>query len=384
MLDSSNIILMIIIAILFVILVFNNGKKKGVSPTITENKQKEKFIPQNPKYKYKYAGNNKSDEESLIDDVNSVISGKSHRSGNGSMDNNWDNSYDPAIVTNTPLNPNFLTMQFHNDYRDVITAFNNIVPEKKQRFNLPNIPLVYSQPEAVEVKNLISDFMNVVNENVKTQVPATRKVNSGWDEAVPDPNVESGWTKTQKALGLAPSLWDDPAGKSFLKIVKITHVQKYETDDEIKYVIDIVIQKQNVDDQLVIKVSFVQDKRPLNDENNFFITKNVEMKVIIEDLFVEGVLSKDGNDARLQFDNQPEKFYDYNALEYNNMTDPKYIQKILTQKYKTRTEEMEQRNAMLDEEGRGFHRNIPNIYDFSNIKGTRTIYDDMNTTKEFI
>ncbi len=39
---------------------------------------------------------------------------------------------------------------------------------------------------------------------------------------------------------------------------------------------------------------------------------------------------------------------------------------------------MQQRNALLDEEGQAFHATLPNLYDFSNIQGTRTIFDDMN------
>jgi len=38
---------------------------------------------------------------------------------------------------------------------------------------------------------------------------------------------------------------------------------------------------------------------------------------------------------------------------------------------------------MLDEEGQEFHKHLPHVYDFSNIKGTQTIFDDMNYHKEF-
>ena len=44
---------------------------------------------------------------------------------------------------------------------------------------------------------------------------------------------------------------------------------------------------------------------------------------------------------------------------------------------------MEHRNALLDEEGQDFHKTLPHIYDYSNIKGTRTIFDDMNEKKIF-
>ena len=287
------------------------------------------------------------------------------------------------VLKRDKVNPNFINNQFHNDYRDIITAINNIIPDRKQLFNLANIPVVYSEPEADEVKNLVSDFVNVINNNLLTEVPSHRNSNSGWDEAVPDPNLKSGWTKMRESLGLATSLYKNPAPKNGLRLVAITYVQKYETDDEIKYSCDIVLQKYGVDDQIILKASFVQDKRPLHDENNFFVTTNVNMKVTVEDIYIVGYMSKDGNDARLTFDGDKEKYYDYNQLEHNNLTDPKYVQKILMEKYRQRNEEMEQRVAMLDEEGQAFHKQLPSIYDFSNIRGTQTIFDDMNYHKTF-
>ena len=53
------------------------------------------------------------------------------------------------------------------------------------------------------------------------------------------------------------------------------------------------------------------------------------------------------------------------------------------EKYQQRTHEMQFRNAMLDEEGQAFHKDLPNLYDYSNIQNTRTIFDDMNKKKIF-
>lgn len=365
MLNSSNIILMVIILLLIIFLIFGNKSSNTV-----EHKQEEKFsgIKAQPIYRYKYKNKNKKDIDELVDDVVS-----------------WNSSLSSANITKEVLNPNYVNIQFHNDYRDVITAINNLVPEKRQRFNLANIPLVYSEPETDEVKLMIKDFLTVLNENIKSEVPIHRNPNSGWDEAITDPNVESGWNKTQKALGLPVSLYEEPAGKSPVKLIAINYVQKYETEDEVKYSVDLVIQKLNAEDQMVLKASFVQDKRPLVDENNFFVSKNIDMKVIVEDVFITGYLSNDGPDGKQQMDMDldKEKYYSYDNLETNNMTDPKYIQKLLMEKYKMRTQEMDQRNAMLDEEGQAFHRTLPHVYDFSNIRDTRTIFDDMNTKKVF-
>jgi hypothetical protein len=109
----------------------------------------------------------------------------------------------------------------------------------------------------------------------------------------------------------------------------------------------------------------------------------IELKVTIENIFIIGFLSDEGPDSQKEFDGTATKFYDYNELEFNGMTDPRYIQKILMEKYRQRNEEMENRTAMLDEEARDFHRTLPTIYDFSNIRGTQSIFDDINYQKTF-
>lgn len=357
--DALNIVLVIIIGYILYLLTFNQGGKVKYIDKISK---KENFSTNMSDKKRQQLVNQ------IIDDVVS-----------------WDDSADSIVVKKEQLNPNFINTQFHNDYRDVITALNNLVPDRKQLFNLANIPLVYSEPEVGAVKSLVKDFLTVLNKNLIAEVPKYRNPNSGWDEAIPDPNMESGWQKIQRSLGLAPSLYHDPnMSKVPLKLIAINDVQKYETDDEIKYSMQMVIQKFGVNDQMIIKPSFVQDKRPLNDENNFFVTHTVDMKVTIEELFVVGYLSKEGNDARLQFDRDMDKYYDYNALEINNLTDPKYIQRVLMEKYRQRSTETELRTAMLDEEGQAFHKTLPSVYDFSNIRDTQTIYDDMNYHKNFI
>ena len=34
--------------------------------------------------------------------------------------------------------------------------------------------------------------------------------NTGWDEALPDPNVKSGWDKFTEKIGVLSSLYEDP------------------------------------------------------------------------------------------------------------------------------------------------------------------------------
>jgi len=378
--NGVNVVLTLIIA--YIIYLFasntNNNKKESLSLN-SKNQSTTRVGRQSNKERFVNSPNYDDNRyvDDLIDDVISWDGSNSTGSlvSSGPRDN---------ILFKGQLNPNMINNQFHNDYRDLITALNNLVPDRKQLFNLPNIPLVYSEPEVTEVGPMVSDFVEVVNENLRSEVPSYRNPNSGWDEAITDPNTKSGWDKVQESLGLPTSLYDDPAGKGVVKVVAIRYVQKYETEDEIKYSIDMVLQKVNVEDQMVIKADFVQDKRPIYDENNFFRTSNVEMKVTIENIFIIGYLSHYGPDSKKIQEKDEIKYYDYNKLEYNNMTDPKYIQKVLMEKYRQRNEEMEQRTAMLDEEAQSMHRSLPHMYDFSNIRGTQTIFDDMNTHRNFI
>ncbi len=333
--EPLNIFLFLIIAyVIWVVSQNNTTVEKATNVTQHKKRQRKK---KTTKENFFGAKNTRFDDRYVVDDVVSDIV-------------SWDSSYDFNTIQQEQLNPNFINNQFHNSYRGVIAALNNLVPDKKQIFNLPNIPLTYSEPETAEVKYMIKDFMGALNHNLDTEVPHFRHVNTGWDEPIQDPQMESGWDKTQKALGLPTSLFEDAERKAPVHLVKINYVQKYETEDEIKYVIELIVRMAGVEDQMILKASFVQDKRPLHDENLFFNTSTVEMKITIEDLFIVGYLSKVGDDAGRQFDGNDKLYYGFDGMEVNNMTDPKYIQRVLMSKYADRQQEVESRNAMLDED----------------------------------
>ena len=73
---------------------------------------------------------------------------------------------------------------------------------------------------------------NKIYKNIFTEVPDYRTANSGWDEPLQDQQMETGWEKHMQSLGLPKSLYPDPAKKSKVKLEKIDHVEKYETEDE--------------------------------------------------------------------------------------------------------------------------------------------------------
>jgi len=283
------------------------------------------------------------------------------------------------------LNPFFQEKQFHNDYRDLITALSNLVPSNKQLFNIANQPIKYSVIENSNknVSLIVQDVVDNINTNIKNEVTDVRTSNTGWDEAVPDPQMESGWEKFMKNLGLSPSIHKPiSVRKSNVKLISIDKIQKYETEDEIRYIITLILQKENIKDQIILKISLTQDKSMVNDENNFFKSHTIVMKTMIERIDIVGYLSNEGIDDKQNYLLTKDNYFGVDNLEHNNMTDPQYILDQLSKKHLKTQKEMEFRNSLLDEEGQAQH-NLPYVANSDSYKMTQTIYDDYNSPREF-
>jgi hypothetical protein len=278
------------------------------------------------------------------------------------------------------INANFSEVQFHNDYRDTISAFNDIAPSQKQVFNKENVPIKFSNPSSKEVKYMIKDFMKELNQINKNDKNEFRNSNSGWDDLKPDKRIKSGWEKQMEKLGLPSNIYNDPACKSKIILLAIDHVEKYETERQIRYVCYIFIQKKNVVDQMVVRISFVTDKADINEDRDFFKDTQENLKVIIEEIFILGFMSPTSSDKLVQ---QVDSFYNFDSLERTDAISDTQITKELIKKYKERTAEMNSFNATLDTEGRNFHRDIPNVECSESYKTTQTIFDDMNNNKTF-
>jgi len=269
-------------------------------------------------------------------------------------------------------NNEFVEAQFHNDYRDTITAFNNIAPSQKQIFNIENQPVKFYNPPLSEVKKLIDDFIYQVNKNVINDVPDYRVLNTGWDEPLPDPTYE-GWAKNMKNLGLPDNLYPDPAKKAKITLLKVDHIEKYETDKEIRYTVHMFIKKENVKDILIIRVSFVLDKR-LMDENKILLNnKIVEMNIVLEEIFIVGFMTERGvgRDNLLR-----DTFYNFNDLQKDGITDDAKIISQLNQKLKDRQRETNRFNNNMGDEFRALKLNAPTLENYDSYKATQTIYDD--------
>jgi hypothetical protein len=274
----------------------------------------------------------------------------------------------------------FIEAQFHNDYRDLITAFNNIAPSQKQVFNIANVPAKFTNANPTEVKKLIFDFLKELNKNLLRDVSEFRTENTGWDEPIEDPVCESGWEKTMKSLGLPKSIYPDPAKKAKVELVKLDHIEKYETEDEIKYACYLFLKKTNVNDILVIKVSFVLDKRNINEDRLFFNSNNTETKVILEEIFILGYMTEKG----VGRNNHPrDKFYNFYDLEKDGMMDDKAVLKQLNKKLAERHAETQRFDNSLDDQFRKLKTDTPNLGNYESFQATQTIYDDLTKPRYY-
>ncbi len=271
-------------------------------------------------------------------------------------------------------NMEFIEAQFHNDYRDTITAFNNIAPAQKQVFNISNMPVNFSNPKHHEIKKLVNDFINELNNNITNDVPDYRNLATGWDEPLQDPQMKNGWDKHMEQLGLPKSLYPDPAKKAKVKLLKIDHVEKYETEDEIKYSCFLFIKKNKVEDIIIIKVSFVLDKRIINEDRLFFSERPTETKVILEEIFMLGYMTEKGvgrtNDFR-------DKFYNFNNLDKEGIIKDEEIIKQLNKKLAERHKETQRFDDTLETQFRDLKMNSPNLANTKSYQVTQTIYDDL-------
>lgn len=297
--------------------------------------------------------------------------------------------------------PYFNEVKFNQDYRDVLTSINDLVPAQKSIFNMATLPLTsYSEPNPSEVVEMTMDFINTMNtiSQKNTTEFNNRKldgyINYGWEDKLPEKTVESGWDKVQKSLGLQPSLYPPPAQYRPLQLVAIKKVQKYETDEQIKYVIYMVLHKPDVLDQIMLKVSLVISKLIARDEDNFLnvnvsylnnsdytFKPNFNVQVVVEYIDVLGYFTN--NYGPFKAEDFGIKYAKYDELTYNTMTSNKYIRKVLIDKYDRRMDDINKRNATLDDQGKIFHSTMSGVGDYCNLGLSATIFDDIDAPRLF-
>ncbi len=289
------------------------------------------------------------------------------------------------------LPQSFIEAQWHTDYRDTLTAFGNIATSQRQTYNLANLPSTMTniKPNNSETKYIIKDFIDELNNNVLNVVPEYRQINSGWDEQMPDPDkeYESGWDKHMKKLGLPKSLYPDPAKKAPVKLVRVDHIEKYETEDETKYACYLMLKKQNTEDVIVVRISFIIDKNTyVNKDRTMFMdnhsshSSSNENTIIIEEIVMIGYLSNIDSGMENDFRTN---FYKFSNIENGGITSDAEILHQLNMKQKERMYETQQFNSGLDFEQRHAKKDHKKLGEYISYKNTRTIFDDMMKPKKF-
>ena len=228
------------------------------------------------------------------------------------------------------VNPYLTEVQFHNDYRDTMNAFQILIPKQQQLFNRADMPIIKtSSPSNSEIRPLVKNFIREVNKILDDKVCDGYKVRN-WKDNYGERDYEDGWAKQQRKLGLPGSIYTNPAKKEHIRLVNVDHAEKYETEDELRYVLFMNVQKVNVVDQMVLRVSFQIDKQDYDINKNFFNNKkkkSCETVVKIEEIFVMGYLTKESIGSK----SIKAKYYNFDGISNTDgkmFTDKEIIQQL--------------------------------------------------------
>ena len=291
-------------------------------------------------------------------------------------------------------NSDFIEIQYHKDYNDTITAINNLTSQK-ELFNLSFLPVKELTPNPENINDLVKLFIQKVNDEVSGNVSEYLHKNSGWNDMGKRQREKSGFEEQMETLGLPGSLHNEPAAKSTIKLINIEKTEQYVTDDQIRFVITLIVQKLNVKDQMVLKIYYLMDTKNDNESTDNFFNKSLLNKndkklndhiVIIEQLWVVGYLTNDTMKKT-----KMDKFHDYNNVQRIDGTiDQEKVIKIMLQKHLERDNELNSFMCTVDSDTKEIHditqfedRIGPqkDTYNHSHgkfaKKNTRTIMDDL-------
>lgn len=263
----------------------------------------------------------------------------------------------------------FENVQFHNDYRDVTTILNDIVVDNKQVFNIHNEPVSHKKANEKDIKKLLVDFIDYINNMSKEGVDA-RHTNSGWDDATPDPKGKDGWEEYWKKLGVG-QIYTNPLPRSTIALTDVEDADVYTLENTMKITTRLVIKKEFAEDELVISISFV-----LNDY------KNDPDNVKIESAFVDGVyVYKTGLRGITEYNTYGNNYYDFDEnMEKNDLTDTRMVHREVDKYY----EQLEQaRNTrhinspMFEMDTPIKAMELPSLSSYGSFQMTRSACDDL-------
>lgn len=229
------------------------------------------------------------------------------------------------------INPYFMEAQFHNDYKDTLQAFNLLIPNQKQLFNRSNMPVInVSTPTHKEIFPLVTNFINEINTVLDKNVNDENPIKD-WKTNYVEKEHKSGWEKQQEKLGLPGKLYNHSIKKEHIKLIKIDHSERFETEDEIKYTVFLIIQKPSAKDQLLIKVSYQIDKKDINSDRDIFKKdSDIETLVKIEEIFVLGFMTKHSFGKH----SVKNEYYDFGGITDGRIFNQKQIMNELNKKRK--------------------------------------------------
>ncbi len=276
----------------------------------------------------------------------------------------------------------FIDTQFHNDYRDTINAFNDLAPSQKQIFNLNNDSVKFSNPlYNNKIEELINDFIEELNNKI-LQTSDYLNSNSGWDSLSSQKPIKTGWDTAMESLNLPNNLYNEPAGKDFVKLINVDHIEKYSTNNgnEEKIVCYLFIKKGNTKDILSIKVSFVINNTIY--ENYSYGNNTSNKYIVIEEIFIIGILTPLKSNTLGRYTDSKDKFYHFTNLDNNNITSDDEIIKQLNEKNKIRYNEMQRFNDTLEPDFQDLN-NIPHLSNTKSYQATQTIYDDFKKKRNY-
>ena len=293
-----------------------------------------------------------------------------------------------SIHKNKKVCSEFIETQYHKDYNDTITAINNLTPQK-ELFNMGFLPVKEVDPDPGNIKELVKLFIDKVNDEVSHRVSEYLHTNSGWNDQGKRRKIKSGFEEQMEELGLPGDLYTQPADKAKIRLITIQNAEQLMTDDQIRFIAHIVVQKKNVKDQMVLKIQFFMEREDLQsggDHRERFFDKSLENQqreiecannkldniVIIEQVFTVGFLSDSGR-GKTRMD----KFYEYKDIyNQNGIIDQYKVLQIMKKKHADRSRELSSFLCSVDDETKELH-DVPSIGDFESYRNTRTIMDDL-------
>lgn len=385
--NESNLIIILMVVIIGVFIISHNRTKKNSTmiddfDSVGEQKEmikKKRHQSDSLKYSKKY------NVDELLNILDQSQRSKSHnrlkreKARRGSVKIHNNNDYDE-------VNGEFIEMKYHSDYNDTITAINNLTPQR-ELFNQGFLPVKEAIPDPKNVNELINLFMSKLNKEVKDNVQEFLHTNSGWNDMGKRRREKSGYEEQMEELGLPSSIYTEPAGKASVRLIKIDKAEQFNTNDQIRFVIHIIVQKENVKDQMVLKVQFFMEREDMkgrdDDRANFFEKKldqndkknekiDPDQVAVIEQVFTLGYLT-DSAKPRTKSD----KFHDYKNVQRQDGTfDQEKVIKTMLMKHKERQNELNSFMCTVDDDTKEIH-DVPGIDNYSVYKNTRTIMDDL-------